>query len=80
MISGTVSLKMPMAVQHQVSHELFIYETDMIFSVQMSDYSFVDHAVDVHELYEAPLLSSKKCLQKLHKVTGETVLGVFCYA
>ena len=49
----------------------------MIFSVQTSDYSFVDYAIDVREVYKAPLLSSKKCLQKLHKVTGETVLGVF---
>jgi hypothetical protein len=63
-----------------VSHELFSYETDMIFLVQTSDYSFVDHATDVHDLYKVPLSSSKKCLQKLHKVTGETVLGVFCYA
>ena len=63
-----------------VSHELFSYETDMIFSVQTSDYNFVDHAIDVHELYKVPHLFSNKCLQKLHKVTGETVLGVFCYA
>jgi len=63
-----------------VSHELFSYETDALFLVQTSDYSFVDHAIDVHELYKVLLLSSKKCLKKLHKVKGETVLRVSCYA
>jgi hypothetical protein len=71
---------MTMAIQHHVSHELFSYETNMIFLVQTSHYSIVDHAIDVYELYEVSILSNKKCLQKLHNVTNETMLGVFWYA
>jgi hypothetical protein len=33
--------------------------------------SFVDHAVDVDELYKVSLQSSKKCLHNLHNVINE---------
>jgi hypothetical protein len=65
--------------QHHVSHELFSYKTDMIFLVPTLDYTFVYHAIDIYELYEVSLLSSKKCLQKLHKMTSETMLGVLVW-